>query len=357
LNIINFLGTDDLFCENNPRLIEHKIIDFIVSLKKKGLEYSAIINYVKAILAFYKINDVVLNINKINRFVPEYKKLKKDRGYTHEEIHKLLDIADERMRLVIYILASSGIRITALCSLRIRHLQKDKLTIYEGDKEEYTTFITPECKAAIQTYLEMRKRYGEKITNNSLLVREQFDVRNPGKPKETNRNIIMKKIADLCNRAGIDKSDIPACHGFRKFFTTQLVNAKVNAEIRQMLLGYKIGLASAYYRPSEQEMYQEYFKADNNLTINEENRLKMKVKILESEKTNYEKLDARMDQMQREFYQYKVKTGWAGLTKEDLSEEIIAQKIQERRARDKARRESERRILEKIEKEESRIND
>lgn len=64
-----------------------------------------------------------------------------------------------------------------------------------------------------------------------------------------------------------------------------------------------------------------------------------------------------MDQMQREFYQYKVKTGFAGLTKEDLSEEYIQQKIKERRTSDKIRRERERQILEKIEKEESRIND
>ena len=35
-------------------------------------------------------------------------------------------------------------------------------------------------------------------------------------------------------------------HGFRKFVTTQLFNSKVNPEIREMLLGHKIGLASAY---------------------------------------------------------------------------------------------------------------
>jgi hypothetical protein len=33
---------------------------------------------------------------------------------------------------------------------------------------------------------------------------------------------------------------------FVKFTTTQLVNSQVNPEIREMLLGHKIGLASAY---------------------------------------------------------------------------------------------------------------
>lgn len=50
-------------------------------------------------------------------------------------------------------------------------------------------------------------------------------------------------------------------------------------------LGHKIGLASAYYKPTEQEMLNEYMKAVNLLTINEENRLKQKVEILEIEKS------------------------------------------------------------------------
>jgi integrase len=286
------MGSNDLFCGKDPRLIEENIISFISSLKKKGLGHAAVLNYVTPILTFFEINDFILNKKKIRKFIPVYKKTRRDRAYTHEEIQRLLDIADERMRVVIYILASSGIRITALCSLRIRHLENDKLTVYEGDNEEYITFITPECKSAIDVYLEMRKRYGETITSDSLLIREQFDVRNPGKPKAMNRNIIMKKIVDLCNRSGIDKSDIPACHGFRKFFTTQLINSKVNPEIREMLLGHKIGLASAYYRPTEQDFRNEYDKARNNLTIADENRLRIKVEKLEIDKSDYEALAA-----------------------------------------------------------------
>jgi len=295
-----FMGSKDLFCGKDPRLIEEKIISFISLLKKKGLGHAAILNYVTPILTFYEINDIILNKKKIRKFIPAYKKVKRDRGYTREEIHKLLDIADERMRVVIYILASSGIRITALCSLRIRHLQKNKLTIYEGDNEEYTTFVTQECKAAIETYLEMRKRYGENITSNTLLIREQFDVRNPGKPKEMNRNIIMKKIADLCNRAGIDKSDIPACHGFRKYFTTQLVNARINPEIREMLLGHKIGLASVYYKPTEEDMFLEYQKAINNLTINEENRLRETIEVLTIEKSKVDFALSQIEDMKKQ---------------------------------------------------------
>ena len=47
-----------------------------------------------------------------------------------------------------------------------------------------------------------------------------------------------------------------------------------------MLLGHKIGLASGYYRPTEQEMLNEYSKAIELLTIYEENKLKRQVENL-----------------------------------------------------------------------------
>src|SRR5206468_11196100 len=100
------------------------------------------------------------------------------------------------------------------------------------------------------------------------------------------------KLIDLEKRVGVRSKDVKAAHGFRKFFTTQVINSKVNPEIREMLLGHKIGLAGAYYRPTEEEMFQEYEKAVNNLTINEENRLRMEVEKLEVEKTEFEALAA-----------------------------------------------------------------
>jgi hypothetical protein len=52
----------------------------------------------------------------------------------------------------------------------------NKLTVYENYRQEYFTFITAECKSAIESYLDMRKRYGEKLNKDSYLIREQFDI-------------------------------------------------------------------------------------------------------------------------------------------------------------------------------------
>lgn len=282
--------------------------------------------------------------------MPEYKKVRKDRAYTHEEIHKLLQIADERMGVVILLLSSSGIRIGALCTLRLRYLENNKVTVYENTKEEYITFITPECKQAIDLYIDMRARYGENITGDSFLIREQFDVRAIfTKPRCISETALQIKLIDLTKRVGVRTKDVPIAHGFRKYFTTQLVNSKLNPEIREMLLGHKIGLASAYYRPTEQEIFQQYEKAVNNLTINEENRLKFKVELLESEKINYEKLDAKIDALARKFLTNNVTVG---ASEEDggrsMTEEEIQHILKRRRMRDNIRRRRDKQLLQEL---------
>jgi integrase len=103
----------------DPRKVEQHVIEFVIFLKKQGKTFAAIHNYVSAICKYYKMNDVFLNTNKINQYLPEFRKSKKDRGYTHAEIQRLLDIVDERNRTIILLLASTGMRIGAIPGLRL----------------------------------------------------------------------------------------------------------------------------------------------------------------------------------------------------------------------------------------------
>ena len=123
-----------------------------------------------------------LTRRRIGKFLGESKKKNVDRSYTHAEIKSMIDIADIRFKVVISVLASIGIRIGPLPFLRLSHLQKIqkagvyKFKIYENTKDEYFTFCTPECASYIDSYLEYRTRSGEKLTKDSFLIREQFDV-------------------------------------------------------------------------------------------------------------------------------------------------------------------------------------
>jgi hypothetical protein len=86
-------------------------------------------------------------------------------------------------------------------------------------------------------------------------------------------------------------------HGFRKFWMNQAVKSKMNPEIREMLLGHRIGIASSYYRPTEDEMLDEFMKAVDNLTINEENKLRRKVEMLTIEKSKVDEALSMIQEM------------------------------------------------------------
>jgi integrase len=264
------------------------------------------------------MNDVPLNKKKINMFKGETTRKVVDRAYTREEIKKILDISDLRTKIIILLMASSGLRIGALPSLRLRNLEKInsiyKITVYEGSNSQYYTFCTPECASFIDLYFEYRTRNGEKLEDKSFLIRDQFDITDLEQIRNRSKGISVSTIGVLLDtillKAGVrtidhtskfNRKEVARAHGMRKYYTTQCIKAKVNSEIREMLLGHKIGLASCYYRPTEQEMQQEYEKAVGLLTINEENRLKLKLEqTLQIEKSQIESLKSDFERFKTE---------------------------------------------------------
>lgn len=113
------------------------------------------------------MNDIPLNKKKVSMLKGEYSRKVVDRAYTHEEIKKILDISDLRTKIITLLMASSGIRIGGLPSLKLRNVEKVqsiyKITVYEGSNSQYFTFCTPECTSYIDAYLEFRTRNGEKL--------------------------------------------------------------------------------------------------------------------------------------------------------------------------------------------------
>ena len=298
--------------------MQKAIIDYIVSLKDDKLSHSTIHVLLAAIYHFCEMSDIVINKKRIRKYKGERIRVVRDRAYAHDEISMFLNLGDIRIKAIVLLMASSGIRVGSVPSLQIRHLQKMKdciykIVIYENSNDEYFTFCTPECGKAIDAYLEYRKRNGEVLMPDSYLIRKQFDIRDLQQIKNSNNPISLPTLRGLIDctaiKAGLrsvkhgnmkrERKQLALTHAFRKFFTNQLVNSKVNPEIREMLLGHKIGLAGAYYRPSEDDILNEYIKAIDALTINEENRLKRKVEKLEVEKSRMDSIELQIAEMRQ----------------------------------------------------------
>jgi len=302
------------FLKLEPQKITDLIIDYLIQ-KKVGKQYKNLIT--SALTHACKMNDVLLDWDKIKKFTKSAKTgnelSSKSAGYTHEDIQQILQMSDQRIKTCFLILASTGIRIGSLGLLKVGDLEriKDlyKVVVYSGSHEEYITFCTPECANEIDAYLEFRKRRGEHITSNSYLI-VKLAAKSTAKGEPFRGRSLSAVLENYLNDSGVrqinhdnqyKRKDIPLLHGFRRFTMKQFVDSKINPEIREMLMGHKIGLASAYYHPTEQEMLNEYLKAVPLLTISNEERLRFKLEErITIERTQLETLKADFEKFKQE---------------------------------------------------------
>ena len=117
--------TEDLqvLLDYKPKVIEQMIIGYIESLRDKGKARNTIALHVAAILHFFVVmNDVPLNKRKITRFILPDESTRRDRAYRVEDIGVILESCDERTRVMVLLMASTGMRLGAVPELRVEDL-------------------------------------------------------------------------------------------------------------------------------------------------------------------------------------------------------------------------------------------
>ena len=85
---------------------------------RKEITGSTIRNYLKSIKLFCELADFSIPWKKITRGLPKAKNYSDDRIPTIDEIRKLLEYPDRRLKSIIITMASSGIRLGAWEYLR-----------------------------------------------------------------------------------------------------------------------------------------------------------------------------------------------------------------------------------------------
>jgi integrase len=120
--------------------------------------------------------DIPIQWNKITRGLPRGRKYADDRIPTLEEIKKLVEYPDRRIKAIVYTMASSGIRIGAWDYIQwghIRPVEKNgeivaaKIIVYAGEDEEYFTLISPSAWHELKKWMDYRQTSGEKISDSS----------------------------------------------------------------------------------------------------------------------------------------------------------------------------------------------
>jgi integrase len=314
------VNPDQLLKLNNPGgQLKTLILNYIIHLKKmakqsagkpkKGeLSVNSIKLYLTGVKSFFEFNEIALPWKKIAKFYPD-DVTNSYRSYTKEEIIKLLSVADPRDRCIILLMASSGIRVGAIQTLKVKSIRRldngiGLVTVYAESKDSvYVALVTPEFLVSLDEYLKYRNSQGEKITAESWLIRDKFATfsRKTNKPRPPSDYSINKQMRFLLRKAGLSFEELQPDHSLRKFFNTALMNSDVAYTFKELLMGHSVKLDNVYYdkdnEKSQQKILLEYMKAIDALTINDEYRLRKQIGEYEEKMKDVPKVEQLESQL------------------------------------------------------------
>jgi hypothetical protein len=119
----------NLFAEKgkqDPNWAFNCILKFVleekIRVENKEITGGTLRNSVKTIKTFCEVTDVLIPWKKITRGLPRVKRYADDRAPILEEITKITEYPDRRIKPIVYTMASSGIRVGAWDYLRCRAL-------------------------------------------------------------------------------------------------------------------------------------------------------------------------------------------------------------------------------------------
>jgi len=173
------------------------------------------------------------------------------------------------MKVMITILASSGMRVGELYNLKLGDIDFSKEIpvvrirgVGAKERKSRITFISTEARKFLEEYLSQRKSLGEELNENSPVI-----AREDGKQMSyQNIQYLLERVFRKYSKK-VGKRYTLHAHCLRKWFKTQLISAGVPAPIVDRLTGHSRYLAQEYELYTEDQLREWYSKGMHALTI------------------------------------------------------------------------------------------
>jgi hypothetical protein len=126
---------------------------------------------------FCEISDLSIPWKKISRGLSRGRRYADDRAPTIEEIRRVLEYPDRRIKPIVLSVSSCGFRLCSWDYLKWRNvhpvkrgnqLVAAKLVVYGGDDDEYFSFVTPEAYHSLNDWMTYRRECDELINGDKL---------------------------------------------------------------------------------------------------------------------------------------------------------------------------------------------
>lgn len=255
----------------NLHIVVQKTVSFLQAYGKNGkpLAPKTVLQYIGLLKDFLIFCDV--DVDKAWRKVklPKKANVRRDQPIKLHELQKLIMVfKSPRMRLLIQLLAQTGLRISEALELKVADVDLDNgwvrvrgNTTKTGHEREVP--IISELAESLREYLLNRKTESEYLFPNEM---------DPSKP--VTKQHVYEAFKDALKRLKLDERDPSGIgyrihfHALRKFFKTQLEAAGVNPLLIERWMGHNIGnIAQTYFIPSPQMIMEAKKKAEAALKI------------------------------------------------------------------------------------------
>lgn len=296
--------------------IDDLLENWVLTLRKKGLKGPTIRTKLSGVELFLDMNKIDFHRKVLRKMIPTDDYVPGgDTPYTTEEIQKMLSSTTKlRTKALIHFLSSMGPRTACLIDpiLKLKHLREMPhgcmaIKIYDGSKQSYWGFLTPEATTALKSYLNSRKLNGETLNNDSPIFSNfknaSWRKKNTHLSEKSLRQLISRvvRVAGIENNKDGNRFDKAPIYGFRKRFATILKqNKDVNQVVTEILLGHKPGLDKNYYRPTLDECFSEFVKTVPELTIDKTERQKAIISKQNEEISELQRNKERIEKLENE---------------------------------------------------------
>ena len=303
-------------------------------IDRKEMAIGTVRNYVKSIKLFCDMADLQIPWAKIARGLPRAKRFADDRAPTLQEIRKISEYPDRRIKPVVYTMVSTGIRVGAWDYLKYGHItpleREGKLVaarvlVYAGTPDWYATFMTPEAFREVEAWMRFRKQCGEIISPDSWLMRDLWDTESAIRKNTHTTGVVtipaklssvgVKRLIERALWAqglrrdleeGKKRHEFATCHSLRKYFKTRCELAGVKPINIENLMGHSTGISDAYYRPNENELLDDYLKSIDSLTVDDTRKLKIEVGSLKADISELEQKNKRIEELEKKQRQFEM---------------------------------------------------
>jgi len=181
-----------------------------------------------------------------------------------EELREIDSAVDERKRFFLRFLKDSGISISDAVRLNVGDLKIEGDWGYsalrrEKEHVDYETFVGPDTIKILRIYLDVRRRRGELISNESPLFADH-------KGQRLNSNVVSEMFRRLSEKTGKKVSP----HRLRKFFETYMALGIKHPIVLKYWMGHDVAstdIEGKYIIPPAPEQLKLYKESYHNIEL------------------------------------------------------------------------------------------